>query len=212
MTTLRVMQHFCTKPDLTVISAASCVVFQIPASCTGTAGHRLPTETSWAEFCSGARPICVKDKEMTDSLARLSAATRFPRSGFSHVQVLPTPQVRCWTPAEHRPDKDTAKEKPGEKAEWSEGPFPTLFLAPVSTRRLGRTLPKQRDCLCRCPNSRPTLVCTLAHGDRDTLRRWDTRTVILIPPKSLFEQLFSVNTGSDGTTRTFGFRSCSIIA
>lgn len=54
------------------------------------------------------------------------------------------------------------------KQKWSKGPFPTLFLAPVCLRRLKRTLPKQRDCLCRCPNSQPTHVCTLAHRQRRT--------------------------------------------
>lgn len=60
------------------------------------------------------------------------------------------------------------RKSPERKQKWSEGPFPTLFLAPVCPRRLKRTLPKQRVCLCRCPNSQPTHICTLAHRQRHT--------------------------------------------
>lgn len=60
------------------------------------------------------------------------------------------------------------RKSPERKQKWSEGPFPTLFLAPVCPRRLKRTLPKQRVCLCRCPNSQPTHICTLAQRQRRT--------------------------------------------
>lgn len=69
--------------------------------------------------------------------------------------------------------------------------FPTLFLAAVCPRRLKRTLPKQRDCLCRCPKSRPTHVRTLAQRQSHTHM---LKNLISIASKCLLKQLFSVNT------------------
>lgn len=143
-----------------------------------------------------------------------SAANRFPlwlvscAIFFPSVRPTALPASGCvcaasWMSAWER-ERERVK-SPERKQKWSKGPFPTLFLAPVCPWRLKRTLPKQRDCLCRCPNSQPTHTCTLAHRPRHTHTPGHKKNVFLIPSKCLFKQLFSVNTGSDSGAQTFWF-------
>lgn len=106
--------------------------------------------------------------EMTDRQAQLSAATRFP------LQLLSSPgfvsQVLF------------CRSLQGKK-EWSNGPFPRCSWLTLGPRRLQWTLPKQRVCLCRCPNSQPTHTWTLAQRQRNS-RPGKSKNVILIPSKA----------------------------
>lgn len=107
--------------------------------------HWLPIETTWAEIWFGCMSsvdnTCVKEREteeereMTDSLARLSAATWFPLRLLSCPGVVPlvspnlcTPQVLFRRPVERLFDRETTKEKPGEKAEMKQGPISHVVL------------------------------------------------------------------------------------
>lgn len=107
-----------------------------------------------------------REKVMTDSLAWLSAATRFsllPLSCSSaRLRYCFGGQLNV------RLRERLLRKSPERKQKLSKGPFPTLFLAPVFPPRLEQKLPKQRDCLCRCPNSQPTHICSLAHRQRHT--------------------------------------------
>lgn len=151
------------------------------------ADHWLPMETTWAEVWLGAcllltTYVCEKKERWR---RREEWQTAWPgcqlplgsHYDFSHVQV-PFPWF-LQTSARLRYclggqlnvhlTESLQRKSPERKQKWSKGPFPTLFLAPVCPRRLKRTLPKQRVCLCRCPNSQPTHICTLAHRDTLTL-------------------------------------------
>lgn len=110
--------------------------------CKSLATHRdhLGSDLVWVHvFCW--QHMCVKEREtekereMTDSLARLSAATRFPLRLLSCPGVVPlvspnlrTPQVLFRRPVERPSDRETTKEKPGEKAEMKQGPISHVVL------------------------------------------------------------------------------------
>lgn len=146
----------------------------------------LPAETTWAEAGLGAclpltTHVCERKGRQWRKGERQTAwpGCQLPLS--SHYDSSRVRAPFPWflqTPARLRYcsggqlnvhlTERLRRKSPERKQKWSEGPFPTLFLAPVCPRRLKRTLPKQRVCLCRCPNSQPTHICTLAHRQRHT--------------------------------------------
>lgn len=133
-------------PDLTANSAPASVVASNFSILYCTADYWLPIETTWAEVLLGAcllltMYVCErkrkteKERVMTDSLAGLSAATRFPLRLLSCPSPVPlvspnfcTPQVLFSRPAECPSDRETAKEKPGEKAEMKQRPISHVVL------------------------------------------------------------------------------------
>lgn len=172
-------------PDLTVNSApASVVAFNFNILFCA-ADHWLPMETTWAEVWLGARLllttyVCGKERQRRGGRWQTAwPGCQLPLGSHYDLSRVQAPFPRFLRTSARlrycfggqlnvRLTERLQRKSPERKQKWSKGPFPTLFLAPVCPRRLKRTLPKQRVCLCRCPNSQPTHICTLAHRQRHT--------------------------------------------
>lgn len=100
------------------------------------------------------------DRQFGQSLITISLINVCSSAFFSTVR---TSQVLSWKPADQRKGKAKARRESRNEARPR---FPTLFLAPASPSRLKQTLPRQRDCLSRCPNSQSTRVSTLTQRQR----------------------------------------------
>lgn len=121
------------------------------------------------------QPMCEKEREMTDSLARLSAATRFP------LQLLSCPGIVSWflqTSARlrycfggqlncHLTERLQGK-SPERKQKWSKGPFPRCSWLLSAPEDLSEHFQNKEFVCVGARIANPRIYAHL-HKDRETL-------------------------------------------
>lgn len=149
--------------------------------CRPLATHRDHLGRGLVGCMSSVDNVCVKEKEtekereMTDSLARLSAATRFPLRLLSRPSPVPlvspnfcTPQVLFWRPAECPSDRDCKGKARRESRDEARAHFPRCSWLLSAPEDLSEHFQNKEFVCVGAQIANPRIYAHL-HTDRDTL-------------------------------------------